>query len=85
MAKESSCLIESTINNFKIKSTPNHKFLTNMGYKEINNLNKYDNILSTCNNNNVYNRYIEKKIPILTNSEFIYDIEVEDNHNYMSK
>ena len=81
--KQSCCLIESTINNFKIKSTPSHKFLTNEGYKEINNLNKYDNILSTCSNNNVYNRYIERKIPILTNIESIYDIEVEDNHNYI--
>jgi superfamily II DNA or RNA helicase len=81
--KQSCCLIESTINNFKIKSTHNHKFLTNKGYKEINYLNKYDNILSTCNNNNVYNRYIENKFPILTNTESIYDIEVEDNHNYI--
>ena len=81
--KQNCCLIESTINNFKIKSTPNHKFLTNNGYREINNLNKYDNVLCTCNNNNVYNRYIEKKIPILTNTEFVYDIEVEDNHNFI--
>jgi len=81
--KQNCCLIESTINNFKIKSTPNHKFLTSNGYKEINNLNKYDNVLCTCNNNNVYNRYIGKKIPILTNTEFVYDIEIEDNHNFI--
>ena len=81
--KQNCCLIESTINNFKIKSTPNHKFLTSNGYKEINNLNKYDNVLCTCNNNNIYSRYIEKKIPILTNKEYVYDIEIEDNHNFI--
>lgn len=76
-------LVEVTINNFKIRCTSNHKFLTSNGYIEIDKLNKYDVVLSTCNENNIYNRYIENKVPILTNTEFIYDIEVEDNHNYI--
>lgn len=76
-------LTEVTINNFKIRCTSNHKFLTSNGYIEIDKLNKYDVVLCTCNENNIYNRYIENKVPILTNTEFIYDIEVEDNHNYI--
>ena len=76
-------LVETTINNFKIRCTTNHKFLTNNGYVEIDKLNKYDVVLCTCNENNIYNRYVENKSPVLTNTEFIYDIEVEDNHNYI--
>jgi superfamily II DNA or RNA helicase len=76
-------LTETIINNFKIRCTSNHKFLTSNGYIEIDKLNKYDVVLCTCNKNNIYNRYIENKVPILTNTEFIYDIEIEDNHNYI--
>ena len=76
-------LVETTINNFKIRCTPNHKFLTNNGYIEIDNLNKYDKVISMYEKNIICDRYIQNKIPILTNIELIYDIEIEDNHNYI--
>ena len=81
--KKTYYLIETIINEFKIRCTANHKFLTQKGYVEINKINKSDEILCTCNKNKMYINTISNKIPILTNKELIYDIEIEDNHNYI--
>ena len=82
--KTNSCLLELYINNIKIKCTANHKFLTNKGYIIADNL-SVNNIDTYCINkeNNIFTTNINNKFLILTNTEKIYDICVETNHNYI--
>lgn len=81
--RENSILIEMIINNIKIKCTSNHKFLTNKGYIEANKLKKTDMIFSINEKNLIYISKIESNRPILTNRDKVYDISVNDNHNFI--
>ena len=62
-----------------IKCTENHKILTESGYKEANKLIVGDVLI--CNNGNVTVRTIN---PVKNETPFVYDIEVQDNHNFIA-
>jgi superfamily II DNA or RNA helicase len=81
--KETKILLELNINDVIIRCTTNHKFLTDLGYMEANNLRKNDMIFSINEENIVYMSFMKESRPILTNEEKIYDISVKDNHNFI--
>ncbi len=78
-------LLELCFEKIKLKCTYNHKILTKDGYKEAQNINIGELVI--CN----YNKFLEsgtmtvKNINKITNStNDVYDIEVEDNHNFIA-
>ena len=77
-------LLEITISNIVIKCTFNHKILTNEGYIKALDLDIKKHKISMLNNNIKLEENI-KNIKIIKNNTYIdvYDIEVEDNHNYV--
>ena len=85
-------LIKLKFTTHEITCTPNHKFLTSNGYKEAKYLipnkdmlvNGSNNNTLMCTVNGIYdNRIIGKEFLFNTNDTLVYDIEVEDNHNFM--
>ena len=74
--KKQDIILELWINNIKVKCTTNHKFLTENGYKEANKLTKQDMIFCINKDNNICCDNIKHCRPILTNSEFVYDISL---------
>ncbi len=66
-----------TSNNITIKCTDNHKFLTDNGWKEVKNFVIGELIKSIYGYEKVIN------IEILNEQEEVYDLEVEDNHNFI--
>ena len=89
-------ILEICCGNEKIKCTPNHKFLTIDGWKQANDL-KLGSLIKTSinttlhskllnNYNYSYNEYgfmIVDYINLIEKKEIVYDIEVEDNHNFI--
>jgi superfamily II DNA or RNA helicase len=69
----------------KLKCTSNHKILTNKGYINAENLKINDLIKSNydCDNHFITIIHIKKILNNNYKNIFIYDIEVEDNHNYI--
>lgn len=73
-----------------IVCTPNHKFLTQNGYKEAKDLEPYEDKLVNgsinntlmCTVNGIYDNKIRGK-EFIDETCMVYDIEVEDNHNFM--
>jgi Phage terminase large subunit (GpA)/Intein splicing domain len=79
--------------NGKIKCTPNHLFLTTFGWVEAAKLQPGDLVLSTPNATCNYNWNSEykkaglvvvKSISVVDKKEFVYDLEVADNHNFIA-
>lgn len=75
--REERALIQLICNNgAEIKCTPNHKFLTSNGWKRAEDL-RPGYLIKTNDFTKVkYTRFVLKK-------EIVYDIEVEDNHNFI--
>jgi len=83
--KENPKLLKISIGKKKIKCTENHKFLTSNGYKKANNLTIDDLLIS---NYDGYGKISKIENIIHTGygrctKPYVYDIEVEDNHNFI--
>ena len=76
-------LIEFQFNNNNVKSTPDHKYLsTEYGMIEARYLKVGDTIVSTDGSQTIkYITYMANKDP--EDSQHVYDIEVENNHNFV--
>lgn len=83
--KQNDNLIEIECNEMKIKSTDNHQYLTQYGWKEAKKLNIGDLLISLKNNNinNSIITNITKNIKNIDLNHFVYDMEIQDNHNYI--
>lgn len=76
-------LIKANNKIYRIICTDDHQFY-------VKNLNTYINANDLLENheliifeaNNIYNGILFKKVQYIHNEKFIYDIEVEDNHNF---
>lgn len=83
--KENDKLIEICCNELIIKSTENHKILTTNGWKEAINLKVNDFIISDYNYIKITK--ITRNIINFDESDFqknfVFDMEIEDNHNYL--
>lgn len=75
-------LLKITIDNNKIICTINHKFLTNNGYIEARNL-SVGTIVYMNDNNQVIHTKINKIDYCDQEIKYVYDIEVQDNHNFI--
>ena len=64
--------------------TPDHKILTKNGYKKANELDSNDYIIC-YKDNDIYYSSLIKKINVLYDNYDVFDIEVEDNHNFIIK
>lgn len=73
----------------KIKCTPNHPFLTDYGWIQAKDLKKGYVLLSDSNTQPYHHEYfplggiIVDKVEEIEDKEEVYDIEVEDNHNFL--
>tara|TARA_X000001382_G_scaffold25412_2_gene15977 strand:+ start:827 stop:2761 length:1935 start_codon:yes stop_codon:yes gene_type:complete len=79
-------LIEITLGGKrKIKCTPNHKLLSLNGWVEAGTLSNGDILLSTSEDSNFQKLggMVVTSIPVKIDAEVVYDIEVEDNHNFI--
>lgn len=77
-------LLELCFGKIKLKCTYNHKILTNNGFKEAQNINIGDLVIFN-NNNDTSETISVKNINKITNyTNNVYDIEVEDNHNFIA-
>ncbi len=63
----------------KVKSTKNHKYLTQRGWVEMEHLKVGDAIIS---NNEIGSMVVTKEFEYIK-TEKVYDMEVEDNHNFI--
>lgn len=80
--KYSNDLIKITVNNQDITSTSNHRYLTITGYKEASKLVIGDILIGSFGSNN--RSYINNIVKLYNNDSIpVYDIEVEDNHNFI--
>lgn len=83
-------LVELIYENKIIKCTPNHKFLTLDGWKEVKNIYNGDGIINSnfSLHQDSYD-YSKDKVSIIKSVlykkefDYVYDIEVEDNHNFI--
>ena len=66
-------------NNFEITKTYSHKLYTNLGWN--NNIFIDDNVLCYINNELIYSKVIN--IIIIQHNDYVYDIEVDDLHNFV--
>jgi len=71
-------LVQLICKNRKIKCTPNHKFLTLNGWKEARDISNNESILLSNSNYCSVKSVLYKK-----EFDYVYDIEVEDNHNFI--
>jgi superfamily I DNA/RNA helicase len=67
----------------KIKSTVNHRFLTSSGWKRLDELIVGDNILCKHNESSNLGCMIVSETMKYFGNENTYDMEVEDNHNFI--
>lgn len=75
---------ELTCENRKIRCTGNHRFLTIDGWKRVDEMNVGDLIKSTSDSKFHNSDYTPiDSIKELDKKEVVYDIEVEDNHNFI--
>lgn len=83
--REPKDLIKLYIENKEIKCTPNHKFLTTSGWKEACNLTGDDLLLcsSASSELDTSSIFSINNLEFLNEREVVYDIEVEDNHNFI--
>jgi len=80
--KENQELIEIHTSHMIFKSTHNHKYLTNNGWIEADKLNIGDLLVS--NKDDLYTLLPIENIMYNTNKDKkVYDIEIEDNHNFV--
>jgi superfamily II DNA or RNA helicase len=80
--KQATQLLEITVYKTKIKCTLNHKILTPNGMIEAEKLNIGDLVIGCINNTCTKFKIISTKL-IDSKSINVYDIEVEDNHNFL--
>lgn len=78
-------LVELICENVKTKCTPNHRFLTLNGWKEARDIFQGERIMSLNNiSDNLENKLLTvKSISYKGEFDYVYDIEVEDNHNFI--
>jgi len=82
--KRSTALVKVQIGCQSVICTPNHLFLTTHGYKEASKLTKSDVLIGVSNNKHNHCSAINVvKQEISLKYEYVYDIEVEDNHNFI--
>ena len=87
--KHTDKLVKVTLNKKTIECTPNHRFLTINGYKEAQTLTNYDIVLGHFSENNTDFDYgmccvtSVNEIEVNNSNQEVYDIEVEDNHNFI--
>lgn len=74
-------LVQITIEGSNIKCTSEHPFLTDRGWIKAKDLQYSDNVLVN-NNENVEYCFVDS-VKELDEEDFVYDIEVEDNHNFI--
>jgi hypothetical protein len=74
-------LVQITCGNTKIKCTPNHKFLTSDGWKKAFELNFNDGECDDIETSNGESVWVDD-VSVIGGKELVYDIEVEDNHNF---
>ncbi len=79
--KNTDKLVQIKINDKTIECTPNHRFLTMAGYKDAALLTETDILMG--NNGNKYNISSVEEIYVNNDNCKVYDIEVEDNHNFI--
>lgn len=79
----------ATRGNHEIYCTPDHRLLTNNGYKRADQIG-YGDSLMTIRGRQVGDEVIQEIVPVKIVSigngaeQFVYDIEVADNHNFLS-
>ena len=74
-------IYEITIGDEVVKTTPKHEFyIVDKGWIRAYELEVGDKIVSTSDENMIITNIVNKKVPELAN---IYNITVEDNHNYL--
>lgn len=77
--KKPTAIVKVEVGGKEIYCTPNHKFYTKDGWKEARELSKKDQLL----HHDVSNEYVNvERVSEGTMSDIVYNIEVEDNHNY---
>ena len=82
--KTATKLLEITVSDITIICTNNHKILTNEGYIKAIDLNIEKHKIYTLNNTIKLEQNIQNIKNIVNNEDiYVYDIEVEDNHNYI--
>ena len=82
--KTATKLLEITVSDITIKCTNNHKILTNEGYIKAEDLDIEKHKIYTLNNTIKLEQNIKSIRNIDNNKDiYVYDIEVEDNHNYI--
>lgn len=83
--KHNKNLVKVKVGKKTIDCTPNHKFLTTKGYIEAQNLTSNDILMGMDNSSLEYMTYNISSVSDVYNHDDgdVYDIEVEDNHNFM--
>jgi len=67
-----------------IQATPDHKLYTNRGYVAVNELCPNDVLWALANNIADVRKAQIAKIEVIDSDALVYDIEVEDNHNFFT-
>lgn len=83
--KEEKEIYELACASNKIRCTGNHRFLTSTGWKPVQDMQPGD-LIKTAYLENNYQKYLLSKVENIINTqkkEVVYDIEVEDNHNFI--
>jgi hypothetical protein len=77
-------LVNLVFRDFNIQCTPNHKFLTTYGWKEASLLAASDLIVSSSPDDfgGIYYLSLDR-VEMINKEDVVYDIEVEDNHNFI--
>lgn len=81
--KNNNNLLELSFGNFKTKCTENHLFLTENGWIKAKELTEKDNVISKNDDEYYSITNLTCKKDIKHEDGKVYDIEVEDNHNFL--
>jgi len=81
--KEKRELVELSCGNRKIKCTENHRFLTLNGWKQVKDISKDEKIISYDYKYSDFKTSVVKSVLYKKEFDYVYDIEVEDNHNFI--
>lgn len=77
-------LVLVKLNNRKVKCTPEHPFLTTKGWIKANDLSPGDLVLTWNSSFKKSGLIPVKAVETLNNKEIVYDIEIENNHNFVA-
>lgn len=72
-------LVDIRVMNCNVQCTPNHPFLTNKGWLNASDLLPGDQVVSWNNSQEI----IIESINITNDKSIVYDLEVQDNHNFI--